>query len=209
MIHRLVTTVAQLLIIFSCAKSMTINRPFSGTIGLYHRLHLPHLQHFLSTASVIRSFSGSAPNSISGETIIGMLRGGAASDTTSSESDVTTFPCTPAISVTENENVSSIVMQQQQEQDRKYIGGPPPGLLRRALPSFPWHRLPDWLTYARCAAIPILGILFYYPSLNPNIRAGLTAAVFAFASFTDYLDGYLARRWKITSSFGAFLDPGK
>jgi len=27
------------------------------------------------------------------------------------------------------------------------------------------------------------------------------------ASFTDWLDGYLARRWDITSAFGAFLDP--
>jgi CDP-diacylglycerol--glycerol-3-phosphate 3-phosphatidyltransferase/cardiolipin synthase len=31
--------------------------------------------------------------------------------------------------------------------------------------------------------------------------------MFAVASFTDWLDGYLARRWDITSAFGAFLDP--
>lgn len=34
-----------------------------------------------------------------------------------------------------------------------------------------------------------------------------TGFLFAFASFTDFLDGYLARRWDITSAFGAFLDP--
>ncbi len=31
--------------------------------------------------------------------------------------------------------------------------------------------------------------------------------IFAVASITDYLDGYLARRWDICSPFGAFLDP--
>lgn len=79
---------------------------------------------------------------------------------------------------------------------------PPPGFLRKALPSFPWHRLPDWLTYARCVAIPALMVLFFMPDMH--VATGL---LFAFASFTDYLDGYLARRWDITSAFGAFLDP--
>ena len=40
----------------------------------------------------------------------------------------------------------------------------------------------------------------------PN-RHVATGVLFAFASFTDWLDGYLARRWDITSAFGAFLDP--
>lgn len=34
-----------------------------------------------------------------------------------------------------------------------------------------------------------------------------TATLFAIASFTDWLDGYLARRWDISTDFGAFLDP--
>jgi len=79
---------------------------------------------------------------------------------------------------------------------------PPPGFLRKILPSFPWHKLPDYLTYARCLAIPALMVLFYMPDMH--IATGF---LFAFASFTDYLDGYLARRWDITSAFGAFLDP--
>jgi phosphatidylglycerophosphate synthase len=33
------------------------------------------------------------------------------------------------------------------------------------------------------------------------------SGIFAAASVTDYLDGYLARRWDISSDFGAFLDP--
>ena len=31
--------------------------------------------------------------------------------------------------------------------------------------------------------------------------------LFAFASITDFLDGYLARRWDVSTAFGAFLDP--
>jgi CDP-diacylglycerol---glycerol-3-phosphate 3-phosphatidyltransferase len=79
---------------------------------------------------------------------------------------------------------------------------PAPGLLRSTFPSFPWHRVPNYLTYARCLAIPALMYIFYQP--NMNVVAGI---LFAIASFTDWLDGYLARRWDITSPFGAFLDP--
>ena len=83
---------------------------------------------------------------------------------------------------------------------------PPPGLLRRALPSFPWHLLPNYLTYARCLSIPIFLALCYYPADFPN-RAPVLSVLFAAASITDWFDGFLARRWDITSPFGAFLDP--
>jgi CDP-diacylglycerol---glycerol-3-phosphate 3-phosphatidyltransferase len=79
---------------------------------------------------------------------------------------------------------------------------PAPGFLRNTFPSFPWHRLPNFLTYVRCLAIPALIAVFYLP--ESHILAG---SLFAVASYTDWLDGYLARRWDITSAFGAFLDP--
>ena len=82
---------------------------------------------------------------------------------------------------------------------------PPPGFIRRLFPWFPWHRLPDLLTYIRCLAIPLLVVLYYLPNVpNGNI---INSVLFAGASITDWLDGYLARRWDITSAFGAFLDP--
>jgi CDP-diacylglycerol--glycerol-3-phosphate 3-phosphatidyltransferase len=77
-----------------------------------------------------------------------------------------------------------------------------PGIIRKVLPGFPWHLLPNWLTYIRCLAIPAMVALFYVPGRHVE-----TSILFAVASFTDWLDGYLARRWDITSPFGAFLDP--
>lgn len=81
----------------------------------------------------------------------------------------------------------------------------PPGLLRKLFPGFPWHKIPNYLTYARCLAIPALIVHFYASKhVDKNIHSSL---IFAIASITDYLDGYLARRWDICSPFGAFLDP--
>mmetsp|Transcript_19932 Transcript_19932/g.37182 ORF Transcript_19932/g.37182 Transcript_19932/m.37182 type:complete len:293 (+) Transcript_19932:33-911(+) len=84
---------------------------------------------------------------------------------------------------------------------------PPPGYLRRTFPSFPWLFLPDLLTYLRCLSIPLFTLTYLLPS-TPRFDSGLTSSlIFALASLTDYLDGYLARRWKVCSDFGAFLDP--
>lgn len=80
-----------------------------------------------------------------------------------------------------------------------------PGFLRKTFPQVAWHRIPNWLTYARCIAIPALVFQFYSATgPNKNLHSSL---IFAIASITDYLDGFLARRWDICSPFGAFLDP--
>lgn len=81
----------------------------------------------------------------------------------------------------------------------------PPGFFRTKFPGLPYHRLPDWLTYARCLAIPAFVALFYS---NMSGKSHLyTGTIFAFASVTDWLDGFLARRWDVSTAFGAFLDP--
>lgn len=64
--------------------------------------------------------------------------------------------------------------------------------------------LPNLLTLMRILLIPVFILVFYLPL--PWSR-GLAAAIFALASFTDWLDGYLARRLEQMSPFGAFLDP--
>lgn len=67
------------------------------------------------------------------------------------------------------------------------------------------HKLPNWLTWSRIALIPLMVLLFY---VVPIPWGGIVAAViFALAGLTDWLDGYLARRFEVTSHFGAFLDP--
>ena len=64
--------------------------------------------------------------------------------------------------------------------------------------------LPTWLTLFRVALLPVMVLAFYLPFPGHNITA---AIVFVLAAFTDWLDGYLARRMNLTSAFGAFLDP--
>ncbi len=66
------------------------------------------------------------------------------------------------------------------------------------------YSIPNTLTLLRIALIPVFVIVFYLPIANANI---ITTSIFALAGFTDWLDGYLARRWQVTSAFGAFLDP--
>jgi len=76
-----------------------------------------------------------------------------------------------------------------------------------------WN-IPNILTLLRIALIPVFVVIFYLPhgvilqGGFPSQWVNLTAAViFALAAFTDWLDGYWARKYHQTSSFGAFLDP--
>ena len=64
--------------------------------------------------------------------------------------------------------------------------------------------IPTWLTLARIALIPVLVVVYYLDYRWTNIAA---TAIFVFASLTDWLDGWIARRYHQYSAFGAFLDP--
>ncbi|GGY07110.1 CDP-diacylglycerol--glycerol-3-phosphate 3-phosphatidyltransferase [Litchfieldella qijiaojingensis] len=64
--------------------------------------------------------------------------------------------------------------------------------------------IPNILTLARIAFIPLLVLVFYLPFSWSMLLAAL---LFALAAITDWLDGYLARRWDQSTPFGAFLDP--
>lgn len=72
------------------------------------------------------------------------------------------------------------------------------------------------LTVARMILIPVFVILMYVPDNFGTINLlGASIPVFQFlagltftvASFTDYLDGYLARKHNLVTSFGEFFDP--
>ncbi|MEK1939088.1 MAG: CDP-diacylglycerol--glycerol-3-phosphate 3-phosphatidyltransferase [Pseudomonas sp.] len=64
--------------------------------------------------------------------------------------------------------------------------------------------IPNLLTVLRVLLIPIFLLLFYLPFSWSYLAA---SSVFAVAAATDWLDGYLARRWEQSTPFGAFLDP--
>ena len=71
--------------------------------------------------------------------------------------------------------------------------------------------LPNKLTLTRILLVPVFVIFvslgqYITPSYNPRyyLIAGL---IFAVASFTDFLDGHLARKWNMVTDFGKFADP--
>src|SRR3546814_9363940 len=64
--------------------------------------------------------------------------------------------------------------------------------------------IPTWLTLLRILMIPVLVLVFYLPYKWTNFAA---TAVFGLAAITDWLDGWIARRYHQYSAFGAFLDP--
>lgn len=66
--------------------------------------------------------------------------------------------------------------------------------------------LPTLLTWGRIIAIPLIVGVFYVP-LPVTTQNQIATALVVLAAWTDWADGYLARRLKQTSAFGAFLDP--
>jgi CDP-diacylglycerol---glycerol-3-phosphate 3-phosphatidyltransferase len=64
--------------------------------------------------------------------------------------------------------------------------------------------LPNILTACRIGVIPLLIVLLCFHEPTPRAIAAL---LFVLASITDYLDGYLARKYDVISSVGKLLDP--
>ena len=72
--------------------------------------------------------------------------------------------------------------------------------------------LPNKITVARMLLIPIMIIVPYFGFNNilfgsVTIGSFITLIIFLIASFTDFLDGYLARKNNLVTTFGKFLDP--
>ena len=64
--------------------------------------------------------------------------------------------------------------------------------------------IPNILSLLRIGLIPVLIVVFLLPYESAPTWA---TVIFIVAAFTDWLDGYLARKWDQTSPFGAFIDP--
>ena len=70
--------------------------------------------------------------------------------------------------------------------------------------SQPLAQLPNALTLARLALIPVFVVLMVRAGHRPSWPAGVT---FGVAGITDQVDGFLARRWHVESRFGKLADP--
>ena len=68
----------------------------------------------------------------------------------------------------------------------------------------PLAQLPNALTIARLALIPVFVVLMVRAGHQPSWPAGV---VFGVAAITDQVDGFLARRWHVESRFGRLADP--
>ncbi|HEY3578837.1 MAG TPA: CDP-alcohol phosphatidyltransferase family protein [Gaiellaceae bacterium] len=90
----------------------------------------------------------------------------------------------------------------------------PPGTSGRASPALPAKlparvsqplaQLPNALTIARLALIPVFVVLMVRAGHRPSWPAGVA---FGIAGITDQVDGFLARRWHVESQFGKVADP--
>ena len=65
-------------------------------------------------------------------------------------------------------------------------------------------KIPNYLTIGRIIIVPIFVISFYLPGFYGDI---IPLVLFVTASFTDFLDGLLARMYKEESKLGELLDP--
>lgn len=65
--------------------------------------------------------------------------------------------------------------------------------------------LPNKLTISRLIMIPVFVAVFYVTAIPLNYL--ISAVVFVVAALTDFLDGYIARKYKLITNLGKFLDP--
>jgi CDP-diacylglycerol--glycerol-3-phosphate 3-phosphatidyltransferase len=72
-----------------------------------------------------------------------------------------------------------------------------------------FFNLPMLLTWARIVMIPFVVGVFYFPNdwIGPHTKNLVACVIFTVAAVTDAFDGYFARKFKLTSALGAFLDP--
>jgi CDP-diacylglycerol---glycerol-3-phosphate 3-phosphatidyltransferase len=64
--------------------------------------------------------------------------------------------------------------------------------------------LPNFLTFFRILLIPVLVVILASPG---RVASLLAAATFFLGCLSDFFDGYLARRWGISTTLGKLLDP--
>ncbi len=66
--------------------------------------------------------------------------------------------------------------------------------------------LPNKITLTRIFMIPVFVLIFFLDGVLPFAH-GIAAIVFAVAACTDFVDGHIARKYKLVTNLGKFLDP--
>ena len=67
--------------------------------------------------------------------------------------------------------------------------------------------LPNKLTISRVIMIPIFVVVLLSGLVPEPLNRYIATLIFMVASFTDYLDGHLARKYNLVTNFGKFMDP--
>ena len=67
--------------------------------------------------------------------------------------------------------------------------------------------LPNKLTLLRIIMVPFFVAALLYRDGTDSLARWLSLALFLIASFTDFLDGYIARKYHLITNFGKFMDP--
>jgi len=65
--------------------------------------------------------------------------------------------------------------------------------------------IPNFISFLRILLIPVMVVFFYLTNISGNYL--ITAIIFSVCAFTDFIDGYLARRLNMVTNMGKFLDP--
>ncbi len=65
--------------------------------------------------------------------------------------------------------------------------------------------LPNKLSVLRLILIPVFTAIYFIQEIPYNCL--IAGAIFAIAAFTDFLDGYIARKYNLVTNLGKFLDP--
>jgi len=69
------------------------------------------------------------------------------------------------------------------------------------------YSLPNILTYIRLLCIPAFIVVFFTVNGGSDLNVYIAFSLFAFASVTDVLDGYIARKYATVTDLGKMLDP--
>ncbi len=70
-----------------------------------------------------------------------------------------------------------------------------------------FYNIPNILTYIRLLCVPAFIAVFFAVNGKNNLNVYISFGIFLFASFTDVLDGYIARKYNFISDLGKMLDP--